>query len=34
MAGEYYETHEIEYEEMMDYLNFIEDMETNPWGDK
>jgi hypothetical protein len=29
-----FEAHEMEYEEMMDYLAFMEDMESgDPWGD-
>lgn len=34
MASEYFEIHENEYQEMVDYYNFLEDMETDPWGDK
>ena len=29
-----FETHENEFEDMMDYLNFLDDMATNPWGDE
>ena len=33
MAIEFFEMHEQEFEDMMDYLNFVEDMESDPWGD-